>query len=396
MKANPGGQIDPKGVIGRDEIIEQIWDTIEHQSICMNAERRIGKTTIIKKLLAEPRSGWIPIYQDLEKIETALGFAEAVYIDVDQYLSTRKRTVRRAREFLESIGGTEIGGKLKLPKFERNAPWREILSKSIEDLVEAREKHGERPLFLWDEVPYMLDKIGKREGKNVAMDVLDVLRSLRQEEDTQGLRMILTGSIGIHHVIHSLKSQGHASSPLNDTYPLEVFPLTTEFAEELVGQLLTGEKINTQNPAGVAYAIADISDCFPFYIQHIVKALKMKLAMQQVTPDMVESIVNEQLLNDHDPWDMRHFRTRILEYYGKVDEITVLSILDSVAVRENPVSVSDLLSELKNLGKPVELEHLRDILKLLSQDHYLTRNDQGNYHFKFPLIKRWWKLDREL
>ncbi len=47
MKANPGGQIDLRDVIGRDEIIAQIWDTLEQQSIRMNAERRIGKTTII-------------------------------------------------------------------------------------------------------------------------------------------------------------------------------------------------------------------------------------------------------------------------------------------------------------------------------------------------------------
>lgn len=50
MKANPGGQIDLNEVVGRDEIIKQIWDTIDQQSIRINAERRIGKTTIIKKL----------------------------------------------------------------------------------------------------------------------------------------------------------------------------------------------------------------------------------------------------------------------------------------------------------------------------------------------------------
>ena len=45
MKANPGGQIDLEEIVGRDQIIEQIWDTLEQQSITMNAERRIGKTT---------------------------------------------------------------------------------------------------------------------------------------------------------------------------------------------------------------------------------------------------------------------------------------------------------------------------------------------------------------
>ena len=75
MKANPGGQIDPAEVVGRDPLIEQIWDTLEQQSIRMTAERRIGKTTIILKMRAEPRPGWVPIFQDLERYHSAREFA---------------------------------------------------------------------------------------------------------------------------------------------------------------------------------------------------------------------------------------------------------------------------------------------------------------------------------
>ena len=49
MKANLGGQINIKAVVGRDQLIRQIWDTITQQSVVMTAERRIGKTTIIKR-----------------------------------------------------------------------------------------------------------------------------------------------------------------------------------------------------------------------------------------------------------------------------------------------------------------------------------------------------------
>ena len=128
MKANPGGQIDLRDVIGRDQIIEQIWDTLEHQSIRMNAERRIGKTTIIRKLEAEPRSGWVPIFQDLEQYHTARDFAVAVYREVDRFLSMHKRGARRAKELLKSLGGTEVGSVLKLPDLAGDAPWKDILS----------------------------------------------------------------------------------------------------------------------------------------------------------------------------------------------------------------------------------------------------------------------------
>jgi len=67
MKANPGGNIDPDDAYGRDLLIDRIWRQLETQCVLLNAERRIGKTTLIKKMVAQPRPGWVPIFQDLEK-----------------------------------------------------------------------------------------------------------------------------------------------------------------------------------------------------------------------------------------------------------------------------------------------------------------------------------------
>ena len=41
-------------------------------------------------------------------------------------------------------------------------------------------------------------------------------------------------------------------------------------------------------------------------------------------------------------------------------------------------------------------EALLSLLKLLVQDHYLSRDSDGAYQFRFPLIKRWWKINRSL
>ncbi|MGZ8223125.1 MAG: hypothetical protein ACXWT0_15895 [Methylobacter sp.] len=396
MKANPGGQIDLNEVVGRDEVIEHIWDTIDQQSIRINAERRIGKTTIIKKLYAEPHNGWVTIFQDLEKCHTALDFALAVYHEVEHLLSTYQKTARRAQDFLKTIGGTEVGGVLELPSFVGETPWKELLTKAVEDLVDEREKQGERPLFLWDEVPYMLASISAREGEPVAMEVLDTLRALRQDLGDKGLRMILTGSIGFHHVIHSLKREGYANSPLNDTFPLEVLPLDLASARELAAKLIAGENIPAEYPEVVAGAIALASDCFPFYIHHIVKALK--LSGQEVIPDTVEQILIRQLLDANDPWELNHYRTRIPIYYGNDDEPIVLGILDGVAARSESVSFGDLLNELKGMGVLSERdrERLLKLLKFVEQDHYLSRNVEGCYQFRFPLLKRWWILSRGL
>src|SRR5690606_32082857 len=98
MKANPGGQNDTKAAVGRKRLIEQLWETVEQQSLIITAERRIGKTTVIKKMRDEPATGWVPVFQDLERCHSATEFAMAVYKEIHHFLSQKGKFTRRAKE----------------------------------------------------------------------------------------------------------------------------------------------------------------------------------------------------------------------------------------------------------------------------------------------------------
>lgn len=220
MKANPGGQIAPGDVIGRDALIEQLWHIVERQSLILIAERRMGKTSILRKMVAEAPAGKLPVYRDLESVRTPLEFVQLVFDDVGEYLSRSGRTANRVQRILTQLGGAEIGGILKIPPVA--APhWKTLLPSVIEDLMEQQDR---MVILLWDEVPLMLHNIKQRDGANAAMEILDLLRSLRQEHP--GLRMVFTGSIGLHSVITSLRKLGYANAPTNDMHTVDVPPLS--------------------------------------------------------------------------------------------------------------------------------------------------------------------------
>jgi hypothetical protein len=380
-----------KAVVERDEIINLLWDTLEQQTVIKTAERRIGKTTIAKKMLAEPRDGWCPFPQDLEQYHSAMDFAMSVYREVHKFLSKRGKATRRAKELLTSLGGTAVGGVIKLP--EKSAtPWKDVLKSAIADLMNERAADDERLVFLWDEMPYMLENIRTREGADAAMEVLDVLRALRQ--DNESLRMVITGSIGLHHVLGSLKKAKHANASVNDMLEIEVLPLKREDAVVLATKLIKGEELDCPDIAAAATTIADESDSFPFYIHHIVKALKIKGG--SATPERIREIVLGQLVDEKDPWELDHYQDRIPIYYGEEDAPVVVAILDELSLREEPAALDTLLAELKNVRQFSDREKLLSLLKLLVQDHYLARDSEGAYEFRFPLIKRWWKLSRSL
>jgi hypothetical protein len=103
-KANPGGAVDPDYVYGRDDLIERIWTILESQCACLNAERRIGKTCIIKKMTAEPRDGWFCVFQDLEKIHSADEFSKSVYQQIQRYIGWARQAKNKLREAAEDNG----------------------------------------------------------------------------------------------------------------------------------------------------------------------------------------------------------------------------------------------------------------------------------------------------
>lgn len=390
MKANPGGQIDIRAVIGRERLIQTLWESVEQQSLVITAERRIGKTTVIRKMRYAPVAGWVPVFQDLEGCHSAAEFAMAVYREIHQFLSQKGRVTRRAKELFTAMGGTEICGLFKLPE-KAGAPWKDVLTRAVEDLMHENDDSGTRLLFLWDEMPFMLANIRDREGEQTAMEVLDLLRALRQTHG--GLRMVITGSIGLHHVLSSLKDKNYGNSPVNDMAAIDVPPLNEPDATQLARLLIEGEALTSPDQDAAAAAIAHEADCFPFYIHHIVKALKIRGL--DATPANVAQVVASQLVDANDPWELLHYRERIPIYY-RDDQKAVFLILDELAVRSDAASVSELLATLKGASTFDDRERLLRLLSLMERDHYLKRDNDGRHRFRFPLIRRWWKLNRGL
>jgi hypothetical protein len=385
VKANPGGSLDPQFIFGRDPLIRQIWDVLDRQCVLLNAERRIGKTSIVRKMAAAPPAGWLAVFQDLEKIHTAHEFSEAVFHQVQEYLGWVQQLKNKARKSVEDHETGDFGLNAR--------SWKELLEDSIRQLMAAQTKSGKRLVMLWDEVPYMINNIRKREGEQAAVEVLDQLRSLRQENPS--LRMVFTGSVGLHHVLDSIQKAQISAAPVNDMYSIEVTPLEQDDAVSLARELLKGESLKPLDIDKSAATIAAEADYFPFFIHHIVAGLRLKGIAPE--PDAIRGLVRKQLTDANDPWELGHFRKRIPIYYSaEKDAQLVTALLDHLAGCSQLLSVGDLLAAVQMQGLSVTRDDLIRVLRLMERDHYLQRNDDGLYQFRFELVKRWWKLDRGL
>jgi hypothetical protein len=389
MKPNPGGQLAAENIIGRDELIAEMWSILEGRSIYMNDLRRVGKTMILDKMKAQPARGWLAIKRDLGGCHTAAEFATRAYRDSNDVLGGKQRALRRMEDLLGKLKGAEIAGVLKLPDGSP-IPWKEVLSRTFADLEEHLQQTNEHFVFLWDEVPFLLDNVSKREGPAVAMEILDTLRALSQ--DHSRVRLVLTGSVGLHHVLTALRAKGYLNSPLNHMERIAPGPLAPTDAAQLALELLRGANLQCSEPEGCAQPLAEAVGNVAFYIHKLASRLPKK---REINPALIDETLQKEITHPDNDWDLLHYRTRLQLYYGK-DESLVLHILDAVAGAEKPLSAEAIRKAVSAKTPFDDMEHLRKLLRLLQQDHYLDRDAKGHYSFRFALIRRWWRLDRDL
>src|SRR6185437_12996730 len=144
-----------------------------------------------------------------------------------------------------------------------------------------------------------------------AVELLDTLRHIRQLH-YQKLRFVLTGSIGLHLVLRSLRRAGNANDPTNDMTTETVPAMCAVDAQELAARLLGGIGCPAEPLTSIAAAVANQVDGFPYYIHHLVDRLDR--TPRAFTRASVRGAAREMILADNDPAHFGYYVERIKTY----------------------------------------------------------------------------------
>jgi AAA+ ATPase superfamily predicted ATPase len=387
-------------IVGRDALARQAWQMLAEKSIVLTAERRMGKTYLLYKLQGEAAvqqqnwvQGWLCLYQDLSGCSSPLEFVQSVFDTAQELLGLRRKAAEETRRFLSRFQELKVG-PIQLPK-SAIPEWKGILRSIFADL--SKQLSEDRVVFLWDEFPVMLDKIIEQDGgERIAGEILNVLHTLRAEYPR--VRMILTGSVGLHHILNKLRQSGFNNPVNNDMDVLSVTPFEPEIAIEFARSQLESKAIPCQDLAATAKIIAQEVDNIPFYINGLVKRFRYHPQDLPLTidVDIIKQEVRSLLVDADNTWHMAHYLDRIKNYYGDIDSELVRLILDTIAAEEQPIATKDIIKLIQNSSlAPVLEQTIRDLLKLLEQDHYLTKDSIDlKYRFRYSLIRRYWQCQR--
>ena len=390
QQANPGGILAPEEVIGRDKLVARLWKTLERRSLYITAERRMGKTTIVRDKMGKSGSaGWKLIYLDVSKATSPLEFIEALLQASREHLDAGKKAKFVFYELASKLSNLSItsGVGIKLPD-NLGPQWKTLLETLLRDLADIKDT---RIVLAFDELPLMLDAIKRREkdvaGEARVMELLDTLRAIRQERD---LRMIYTGSLGLHHVLTILREQGYQNAPTNDMALIDLKPISREDAAELARRLLHGENVACENVDEVAVHLATATDGIAFYIQHI--AAEMGIQEEPGTIAAVDKCLKARLTDLLDPWQLDYYDARIDTHYPVAYRPLARAVLDQLAMGQ-PKTLADITDGIDPVKMERDIETMRKVLSLLGQDHYITLED-SKYGFRSPFILRVWRQRR--
>lgn len=402
----PRDRVPLEKIIGRDALAARVFDALTEQSVVLTAERRMGKTWLLFKMRGEANlqqqnwvTGWVCLYQDLSGCGSPAEFAQGVLQEAEKLLGLRKRALLATKKFLSNFQ------EVKLPFLQiaksSNTEWKMILRSIFADL--ARQLPDDRIVFLWDEFPVMLNALIQKEGhEGSAQEILNLLHTLRSEFPQ--IRMILTGSVGLHHVMKRLRQDGYNNPVTNDMRVLSVPPLAENFAVEMAKSLLLAKNIQVSDIDATALAIAQEVDCIPFYIREVIeRCVDYELPITDgvsgsIDGEAITKMVRASLTNADNSWHMSHYLERIAGYYGVNDSELVRSILDVVADAGQRLATAEIIQALQQRNLSTEIisaQSVRDLLTLLERDNYLAKDPETlTYGFRYALIRRYWQLQR--
>jgi len=383
---------------------ERFWDrevelalleqkAAEGAHILITAQRRMGKTSLLKELSQRLKNRYTCLFVDFQH---ASGPPDAV-VAISMVLNPYRPLWQKAKEtlyknILEVVDQVNIGELgLTLRAGLTTGDWKEkgdclfsILAASAPPVI-----------LMMDEVPILVNRILKGDDFTITPErrrEADIFMSWLRDNGQRHkgrLSMLISGSIGLEPVLN----QAGLSATLNIFDPFELKPWDDETAVRCLEALADEYDINLRGSAAQAI-ITRLGYCIPHHVQmffsNIYDRCKRKGVME-FTPEEVEEVYKADMLGIHGHVELTHYEERLKMVLPIESYALALEMLT-----ETSVSGSLTMETLSALGKYYEVpgnsvtETQKAIMQVFEHDGYLKRSADG-CTFVSPLLKDWWQ-----
>ncbi|ABL64360.1 ATP-binding protein [Chlorobium phaeobacteroides] len=387
---------------GRTQELSDLWRYLESDHIRFPGVRRLGKTSILRRLESEAADhGLLARWLDVSNIDSAPGFISLLdqafpEKSIRSFLSDRAQQagswfnrIRKIDATLpDAVGGggfgIEFGGET-VPEWEKDAG-------------SLHSRLCNQPLLiLLDEFPWMLEKLIQRDRQE-AEQLLSWLRIWRQSQGS--CRFVFTGSIGLQ----SLLERHGLGETMNDCYP---YPLGPYKLSEARGLWQYFAPIADKTPWEIAdpvidYALGRVGWLSPYFLSLLLdESMRAARERRQECPADATGEARIEIEDVDDAYEnllaersrFHHWEKRLKSALEPADLDLCLSLLSHLSRHADGLTLPQLSSRLARREPEPDLRtrRIQDLLVRLTDEGYTSPPDSNKriQFLSFPL-RDWW------
>jgi hypothetical protein len=368
----------------------------EGAHILLVAQRRMGKTSLMKEIKRQLNSRYTCLYVDLQKATAAEDAIVEISIALRPHTSLWRKTKGLFSNALSMIVGNieelnlgEIGIKLRAGLTTGN--WTEKGDSLFSILAES-----ELPvLLLIDEVPILVNRMLKGDDFRITPErkakVDEFMSWLRKNSNLhQGkIRIVLSGSIGFEPILR----QAGLSATINNFEPFDLKPWDDTTAIGCLKALASEYDICFKNNVEAAM-VKRLGCCIPHHVQmfftHVYDRCKRRGRME-FYPDEVNDIYENEMLGIRGHAELTHYEDRLKLVVGPELFTLAIEMLTETAVTGclTRQSLAAIQGCYDFEGRSV-LSASEEIIRVLEHDGYIKTGRDG-FVFESFLLQDWWK-----
>lgn len=374
-----GPPVEGDDFFGREKEIRQANRLLDrNHSLLLSAPRRIGKSSLAKRLIEEKKAqGWKCVYIDLEETTTEEGFLRLVieaFKNNGIWKQFAEGMSKGLASVLDRIEKVSVGPvDFNIGKKEEQ----EDLYKNLKELI----KHEEDTFIVVDELTLFLGILNKSDnGAEKVAFILNWLRSLRQVSKTQ-VRWLFCGSVGLRNFTSAM----NLGYTINDLTKFSLDELTREEAIGLLRGLCRSEDINMSEEC-INYTLDKLQWNIPYFIQVIFSKLAEDYG-GKITQENID-VAYDKLCSEN---YLSTWSERLAEY--REYEVPARQILKSLSTQSSGMerdSMLDILMTDQDVSMREQIDYtLSKVLEMLENDGYIIKKNTTRA-FRSPLLRDYW------
>lgn len=394
-----GGPARDEDFCFRESFLEDLKDSLKKSDVLIVAPRRMGKTSVMYKIIDDPPEDTLVIHMNVEALNTPgdfiLNLINALY---EYHPGFVKNHLEEMWNWLGSIFSRinkieVVNFKIELRKEkDLQEKWQE----KAEELIQLLSRSNQKLLFIVDEIPDMINRILKKDKENLET-FLHWFRTVRTDPNNTNIRWLLGGSVNLR----SSLSQIGLLNLINDLN-IEILPPFTDIeVEKFIKVILNSKSVNF-DPGIISRIKELLGNPIPFFLQLMCQELYRywrRSGKKTISVENVEHVYETSIMGEQARDKLQHFKDRIYRYYKKHEQDAVFEILEKLSNSEHGISGENILTLYKSIKEKTSINdekqnrnrEFTELVQQLKNDFYIEQNKEGQLYFSNRLLKEWWR-----